>query len=322
MKTQPLPPLVLLGAISALLTLLPFANQDKPTAFLSFTPSSDQAAAQAKVSEIQARVAKTHESLDFIAVLDILLPTHSRNTPGVIARSADEIHVYPPLDFQARPQEGGIRLSWLPDSRNPVQGIQYRLLRWRGDQTAEELAVLGSIEFFDPAECEGVPYQYRLFTQLRRSVGQGLAERSVLLESSPARAKAQIARTGAWEAVGLNNRGEPLLVFRRKGRPDDGPFPAFSGFPLGPDGWITEGYIVRETKVPLQTIHPRFDALGRRVIIMGRPANRVLDSLESRRAVTVRLTDPCGVPWSMDLLLPRVLPQSQSTPKSLPETTH
>ena len=320
-KELPLSPFIVLSTLAALAPLAPFAFDHAPNEF-SFRSHPDQPASLQSAQLVQQRFAETRAPHDFIALKDILLPTRTGAPPGSTNRRTDEIHVYPPLDFRARPQEGGIRLSWLPDSRNPVQGIQYRLLRWRGDQTAEELAILNGIELFDPAECEGVPYQYRLFTQFRRTIGAGFAERDILLESSPARAKAQIPRTGAWEAVGLTQKDEPLLIFRRAGRPDKGPYPVFSGFSLGPDGWIAEGYFLRETKVPRQTIHPRFDALGRRVIIMGRPANRVLEALEPRRAVSVRLTDPCGVPWSLDLLLPKVPIESQSTPMSPSETTH
>ena len=48
---------------------------------------------------------------------------------------------------------------------------------------------------------------------------------------------------------------------------------------------------------------PRFDELGRRIVVDGRPASRVREEPRMRAFVTLSLLDPCGYPLRENLFL-------------------
>lgn len=206
-----------------------------------------------------------------------------------------------PVNFRATVQEGGIRLSWSPHPENPVEGRSFRITRWAGEGSAEELVETTSLEFLDRVDCEGLTYHYRLRAVFPRQVVAGT---EVARESPWAAASTELPRTAEWHLTGLAGPERPEFVLRRPGRPDLGPFAAQAGEEIGNTGWFIEALSIRETEVRVQTRTPRFDALGRRVIIDGRPADRVREAKANRLLANLRLTDPCGTSQSMDLLLP------------------
>jgi len=210
--------------------------------------------------------------------------------------------LFAPLRFRAAVQEGGIRLSWLPNPDNPVEGLSYRLTRWSADRNPELVGETRGLEFLDPVDCEGVLYHYRLSAVLTREILPGHPARR---ESPPATASAEKARTAVWKALGTRGEDRILLQLERPGRPPVGPVAARAGEEVGGSGWILDAWRVRETSRRVPTRTPRFDALGRRVIIDGHPADRVRETAETRLLANIRLIDPCGASWSLELLLPR-----------------
>ncbi len=235
----------------------------------------------------------------------------SRKTFGVFTTTSssntadlDDIsQVYPPIDFTASPQTGGISLTWVADIRNPINGLEYKLTRWAGDGSATPLGSTKKNEYFDVIDCEGTPYRYRLRTILNRpsSVLDGSQVRA---ESAPVAATATMPRRTNWTTEGLTEDGSIMLFLNRPGRPQLGPFKAWPGAPIGNTEWVLEGLNVRDTTISVQTSIPRFDALGRRVIIEGRPAERTRSLDQSRLLASMRLTDPCGTALDLELLLP------------------
>ena len=213
--------------------------------------------------------------------------------------------LYPPHDFRASPQEGGIRLSWTPHPANPVEGIRYRITRWAGAGEAEFLVDTGALEHLDPVDCEGISYRYRIAAALERQVpSPGGESRRVLRESPRAAASAARERTARWSAVSLDENQRIGLILERQGRGRLGPFPAGPGEAVGSTGWFLEELTLRETPHQAPSIIPRFDGLGRRVIIDGRPANRTRLVTVQRVLAKLRFTDPCGASLSLELLLP------------------
>ncbi|MFQ5750091.1 MAG: hypothetical protein ACE5H3_11640 [Planctomycetota bacterium] len=210
--------------------------------------------------------------------------------------------LFAPLRFRAAIQEGGIRLSWLPNPDNPVAGLSYRLTRWSADRNPALVGETRSLEFLDPVDCEGVLYHYRLSSVLTREILPGNPARR---ESPPATATAEKARTAVWRALGTTEDDQIVLQLERPGRPPVGPLAARAGEEVGGSGWILDAWRVRETSRKVPTRSPRFDALGRRVIIDGHPADRVRETAETRLLANIRLIDPCGASWSLELLLPR-----------------
>jgi hypothetical protein len=222
------------------------------------------------------------------------------------AASLELPDVFPPIDFKASPQEGGIRLSWLHNPQNPVEGLRYELTRWAGDGGAEELPPTRSREYLDRVPCEGVAYRYRLRAIVERRVrGAAGAKQSRSRSSTPVGSVATVARSATWSIQGVLEDGRILLSLSRKGRASLGPYPAGPGEPIGETSWYLEGLTLRETTVGELTSIPRFDALGRRVIISGQPADRTRTVETVRSLASIRLIDPCGSPLDLELLLPR-----------------
>ncbi|HJM39041.1 MAG TPA: hypothetical protein QGG59_02880 [Planctomycetota bacterium] len=214
--------------------------------------------------------------------------------------------VFPPMDFIATPQEGGIRLSWLPNPKNPVEGLRYEITRWAGDGGAEELSPTRSREYLDLVPCEGVPYRYRLRALVERRIrGTGGIKQVRSRSSAPIGSVATVVRSATWVAFGTLEDGRIQLSLARKGRPTLGPYATGPGEPIGDTGWNLEGLTLRETTVDELTSIPRFDALGRRVIISGQPADRTRTVETVRSLASIRLIDPCGSPLDLELLLPR-----------------
>ncbi|RMH04600.1 MAG: hypothetical protein D6702_02800 [Planctomycetota bacterium] len=221
--------------------------------------------------------------------------------------------VFPPLDFQASPQEGGIRLSWLADPRNPVEGLSYVVTRWAGEGEGQELPPTRALELLDPVDCEGIPYRYRIRAEVRRLLPgpPGGPARWETRSSAPAAASCTLPRRSEWLATGLDEEGRILLVLRRPGRPESGPHPTAPGEPVGGTGWFLDGMTLRETTLEVETRIPRFDAWGRRVIISGRPADRIRSVTVNPQLASIRLTDPCGSSWNLELLLPYDEPEPE-----------
>jgi hypothetical protein len=151
--------------------------------------------------------------------------------------------------------------------------------------------------------CEGVSYHYRLQAMVRREV---LSGQEVVRKSPSAATSAQLPRTMTWSSPGLAGADRIFLTAERRGRAAKGPFPTAAGEEIGTTGWFLAELRLRETEVQVETRTPRFDALGRRVIIDGRPADRVREVSANRILATIRLSDPCGSFWSLELLLPEV----------------
>lgn len=215
--------------------------------------------------------------------------------------------VLPPMDLRLAMQQGGVLLSWSPNPANPVEGIRYRITRWAGDGPAEELAEVDGIEYLDLVPCEGLTYHYRVRCALRLpgprpTPAAGAATR----ESTPAAASLEVPASAVWSAAGLDGQGNVQLILERPLRPREGPWPARPGQAIGESGWFVESLEVRETEVRSWTSVPRFDALGRRVVAGDRPASRSREVTSKRLLARLRLLDPCGSPWNLDLLLPEI----------------
>jgi hypothetical protein len=212
--------------------------------------------------------------------------------------------LYRPRALRASIQEGGIRLSWLPHPRNPIQDLQYRLERWNSDGKLEINQVVEGHEWLDRVDCEAQTYHYRVYSELERTL-PGVSQRSLRRTSPAATAKVALPRKSQWIADQLGPDGALQLRLQRPDRPELGPFSALPGQFIGNSGWLLESYTKGETEVPLRTSIPRFDAFGRRILVDGRPAFRSREDSETRIFVTVHLMDPCGLPWRQNLLLPR-----------------
>ena len=217
--------------------------------------------------------------------------------------------LYRPRVLRANIQEGGVRLSWLPHPRNPVQGLEYRVERWNSVGGLDSTEVLQSTELLDRLECEGVTFHYRVYAELERPVSDR-PDSAALRRSSPAATtKVSLPRNSQWVADNLIDNSTLILRLQRPDRPELGPFEARPGEKFAESGWILESFTKGETEVPTMTRIPRFDELGRRVILDGRPAHRGREGTEIREFVTVHLLDPCGSPWRQNLLLPRSTPR-------------
>ncbi|TAH35014.1 MAG: hypothetical protein EYC70_14585 [Planctomycetota bacterium] len=204
----------------------------------------------------------------------------------------------PPAELRAAVEDGGIRLRWLPDPANPAEEVRYRLTRWAGEGAAEELGDTGELQYFDPVRCEGLTYHYRVRARMDAPAGAPTAT-----ESAPAAVSLEFPASGQWSAEGLGADGGIVLVYERHGR-RSGPHPAHLGQAVGDTGWFLESLAVMDTEVRIPTTIPRFDALGRRVIIGALPASRSREVNQQRLLATIRLTDPCGTSWNLELLLP------------------
>jgi len=212
--------------------------------------------------------------------------------------------LYRPRVLRANIQEGGVRLSWMPHPRNPIDNLEYRVERWNSAGSLDAAFTLLSTELLDRLDCEGITFHYRVYAELERPV-PGLANAPALRRSSPAATtKVALPRKSEWVADNLVGNTTLVLRLRRPNRPELGPFEAGPGENIADSGWILESFTKGETEVPTMTRIPRFDELGRRVIVDDRPAFRGREGTETREFVTVHLLDPCGSPWRQNLLLP------------------
>lgn len=211
-----------------------------------------------------------------------------------------ELHA--PLGLRAVAQEGGVRLSWRPHPKNPVEGLRYRVERWNAAGEQEATWVQDSLERLDQPGCEGLPYAYRVSALLVRQLEVGGSSQPLSRYSPPARVSLRLERRTAWQAA-LGADGGLLLTLEQPGRPDEGPFEALPGQALGSTGWTIESWTKGETEVIHVARSPRFDELGRRVVIDGRPASRVREEPRMRTFVTLSLLDPCGIRLRENLFL-------------------
>ncbi len=228
---------------------------------------------------------------------------------GILDGPASTKHLpplHPPVDLQAFGQEGGIRLSWASDPRDPVVGIHWRILRWVGSNPVQELPPVSTPEFLDSISCEGLLYRYQVRTVLERDISLPgeVGQRRARRESPAASTQIRVPRTAVWRLLGQNHDGRLVLELLREGLPDSGPLVAGPGEALGSTGWFLDGLRVRETTHLVGTRLPRFDASGRRVIIRGQPADRIRSVTERRSLANLLLLDPCGTGMELDLLLP------------------
>ncbi len=212
--------------------------------------------------------------------------------------------LYRPRVLRANIQEGGVRLSWLPHPRNPIDDLEYRIERWNSAGSLDASVVLTNTEYLDRLDCEGITFHYRVYAELERAA-PGLSNAAALRRSSPAATtKVALAKKSQWVADKLIDNATLVLRLQRPDRPELGPFEASPGEKIADSGWILESFTKGETEVPTMTRIPRFDELGRRVIVDDRPAYRGREGTETRQFVTVHLLDPCGSPWRQNLLLP------------------
>jgi hypothetical protein len=212
--------------------------------------------------------------------------------------------LYRPRVLRANIQEGGVRLSWLPHPRNPIDDLEYRIERWNSAGGLDAAYTVTNTELLDRLDCEGITFHYRVYTELERPV-PGLENAPVLRRSSPAATtKVALPKKSEWVADKLIGNSTLVLRLKRHNRPELGPFEVEPGENIADSGWILESFTKGETEVPTMTRIPRFDELGRRVIVDDRPAFRGREGTETRKFVTVHLLDPCGSPWRQNLLLP------------------
>lgn len=212
--------------------------------------------------------------------------------------------LYRPRVLRANIQEGGVRLSWLPHPRNPIDNLEYRIERWNSAGGLDAAFTQQNTEVLDRLDCEGITFHYRVYAELERPVGDRPDAPSLRRSSPAATTKVSLPQKSKWVADGLIDRGTLVLRLQRPDRPELGPFEARPGEKIADSGWILESFTKGETEVPTMTRIPRFDELGRRVIVDDRPAFRGREGTETREFVTVHLLDPCGSPWRQNLLLP------------------
>lgn len=218
-----------------------------------------------------------------------------------------------PLEFRAHEQEGGVRLVWKPHPNNPVQGLRYRLERWGPQGSLEAQWVVDRLEWVDEIPCENAPYAYRVSAELEKELELGSTLQTLARRSPSARISIRLERKTEFEAE-LDSDLRLWLTLKRRGLPDRGPFEAVPGKALGETQWFVESWTKGETEVDILARSPRFDALGRRIIVDGQPANRVREESELRAFVTLSLVDPC----SQVLRETLILDQPPSDPSSDP----
>ncbi|MAW61099.1 MAG: hypothetical protein CMJ94_09700 [Planctomycetes bacterium] len=216
--------------------------------------------------------------------------------------------LHAPQDLRASAQEGGVRLSWRAHPQNPVEGLVYRVERWNAAGELEADWVQEGLERLDLLPCEGIPYAYRVAAQLSRELELGGETQELIRRSPSARTSVRLERRTSWEARESAD-GRLLLTLKRPGSPDEGPFEAIPGQALGGSGWIVESWTKGETEVQHLARTPRFDELGRRIVIDGRPASRVREEPRMRAFVTLSLLDPCGYPLRENLFLGEEAPR-------------
>jgi len=220
--------------------------------------------------------------------------------------------LYAPRVFRAVLQEGGIRLRWRPHPKNPVEGIQYQLERWRGAQESMQvLTTTKGLEFMDGVDCEGMDYRYRISAVLQRDIQTiGNRTRSVQRASPGVTLRLEVPRRLQWKAQ-LDPKRQLKLSLQRPGLPQMGPFATAEGQNFAQTDWVLMSFRKGETTEVVVTSIPRFDGLGRRVIINGEPAFRQHREKQPRFFLTVHFVDPCGQAWMTQIALPSapLLPQ-------------
>jgi hypothetical protein len=128
--------------------------------------------------------------------------------------------LHAPQDLRAVEQEGGVRLSWRPHPQNPVEGLQYRIERWNQAGELEAQWVQDSLERLDHPSCEGVPYAYRVSTQLERQLELGDTQQTLVRRSPPIRTSLRLERSSNWKAE-LRDPGSLWLTLLKPGNPDN-----------------------------------------------------------------------------------------------------
>ena len=216
--------------------------------------------------------------------------------------------LHAPQDLRAVEQEGGVRLAWRPHPQNPIQGLQYRVERWNQAGELEAQWVQDGLERLDHPSCEGVPYAYRVSTQLERELELGDTLQTLVRRSPPIRTSLRLERRSRWQAE-LGDENALWLTLLRPGNPDQGPFEAIPGEALGNTGWTVESWTKAETEVIALARSPRFDELGRRVVVDGQAASRVREEPRLRSFATLSLLDPCGHRLRENLVLAEEAPR-------------
>ncbi len=265
-------------------------------------------------SAILAGAGSTSRTFDvraFRQALDRAHPAGGPQLEGVFGRNrpaeartpalGDFPSLFPPQGLSATAGAAGVRLNWLPHPRNPVEGLSYRLVRWNPDGRPEATHQTEGLEQVDLPRCEGQSYHYRLYAVLQRP---GPSGRSVRRSSPAATTQVQVPLLSVWKALAVEEDGSLVLSLTGSQGAESGPLRARPGEILGQTGWRLESFTKGETEVQVQTSIPRFDALGRRILVDGRPAFRSRDTTAMRGFATVHLLDPCGSPRRQDLLLP------------------
>lgn len=209
--------------------------------------------------------------------------------------------LHAPQELRAVRQEGGMRLSWRAHPQNPVEGLVYRIERWNAAGELEAEWVQDGLERLDRPGCEGVPYAYRVSVQLAKELQLGGETRTLTRRSPPARISVRLERRSQWRAS--EQDGRLILTLESPGNPDEGPFEVEPGRPIGQTGWIAESWTKGETTVVHLARTPRFDELGRRVVVDGQASSRVREEPRKRAFVTLSLLDPCGHPLRENLFL-------------------
>ena len=293
--------LVILELFSAVLLLLLLLSKI-PIAHASLTPMKVPRDTEVRYnpSVFQSHFRKAHRNQNLS--LFRLFPERAlgASTPALGSFPS----LYAPRVFRAVLQEGGVRLSWRPHPKNPVESLEYHLQRWRGTEAIQDLALTRGLEYVDSVPCEGIPYHYRLTAVLEREVPTlGDQSRRIRRASPATNLRVNIPRQGAWQSSGLQEMDVLLLQWTQPGLPTQGPFPVQRGESVGSTGWTLLSFRKEETEEETVTSIPRFDSLGRRVILDGQPAWRQKRILRPRSFVTAELQDPCGNLWVETLWL-------------------
>ncbi len=284
--------LELLSAIGLLLFLV--SNQLSTSLSLPATETNKETAARYNPSDFQNQFREAHRNQNLS--LFRLFPESSpeASTPALGSFPS----LYAPRVFRSILQEGGVRLSWRPHPKNPVESLEYHLQRWRGTESMQDLALTRGLEYVDNVPCEGIPYHYRLTAELEREVKTtGDQSRNIRRASPATNLRVNIPRRGSWHSSGLDDADALLLQWAQPGLPTQGPFSVQRGEEVGSTGWTLLSFKKEETEDETVTSIPRFDSLGRRVILDGKPAWRQKRVLVPRSFVTTELKDPCGNLW-------------------------
>ena len=273
----------------------PPSKQETPSQLSSHLhPTADQRALQYQI--LRERNDRAHYR---VRLPKKSLQAFAQPTPGGNPSESSPDRAYPPLDVTAQVQAGQIRLSWVANPRNPVGRIHYEIQRWRGVGRGEVLPLTRASEIVESTPCEGMTYLYKV-----RSVFQ-TDPSSPTLTSNPAETSCVVPRTSVWSAKKGRLEGTWDLFQKKPGQPDQSFEGIRPGSPLGKTSWRMELATLRETTISSETSIPRFDALGRRVIINGQPAARTRARVAHGLLASLRLIDPCGISFDFEQFLPK-----------------